>query len=428
MRHTKILTILASIHISCFALGQPEHQLDVAPSSDQTVVDHGNESQSGDTAGSRRAIDALNELEQLDPFNDVELEKGRAILNSLDTPETDNTLALTPADQERLKVFDFMSSNSSNFTSKVPGLDFTIDLKQLDGGEFGADYDARYEIKLRDPENSGGDSFSLLLASKGFLTTDDQISPSSIVNEARISWTPFLSNINIGTYAQQNERRKSFANILDQLDRLNPLEETELEKGKELLREFREFGPYFTGDQAARFLCLDAHVKSEGTQDYSDHQLAIGVGLSTDLAILTGDPSLAKLMDAPFRALRSEGNLFVAHLPRFYFGYDYVTDVDVLARQNLTDDDEYHRLNFQAVWKTNILDNADLRFSWQALYEIDAPTAIKQADKEFASFFEASIGIPMGQGNELILKYTDGELPPTLLQDTQIGVGLRVEF
>lgn len=346
-----------------------------------------------------------------------------------DPPAEAAPFSLTP-DQERIgKLLGALSRHLSDYSSKVPGLDLQLDLQALEDGELGADYDVRYQLDLSDPATDLGNGFSLSLASQGFISTEDESNRDSLVTEGRLSWQLFKTGIDPGSYARQLDRRAALAQTLDRLDALDPFDPEDLEKGKAMLREIDEIGPYLAGEKAARFLWLDAHLKSEGSQDFEDHQWAIGAGLATDLAIITGDYSIAKVLDAPFQALRSPTNPFVAQLPRLYLGYDFVTDVDVDAREALTEDGEYHRVNVQAVWKTSILDDVDLRFSWQALYELDAPDAVEDAGKDFASYFEFSAAVPVGmKGAQVFMKFSEGELPPTLRQDTQVGGGLRIEF
>jgi hypothetical protein len=78
---------------------------------------------------------------------------------------------------------------------------------------------------------------------------------------------------------------------------------------------------------------------------------------------------------------------------------------------------------------TAILNGIRLRASWRMYYEVDAPSGMKRAGKDFTSLVSVSAELPIGlTGGSLNLKYVNGELPPTLESGSDVSVGFRVEF
>ncbi len=305
----------------------------------------------------------------------------------------------------------------------LPGFDLSVDVKTVgDPPSLGLDYELSLERLLLGDEGKAGHRASFNLLSKGFTSTEREHSQNSTITEARLTGHLFWA---LGQLTdKQKARRKS---LLDELELLKyPFPGP---KGKELAREYNSMLP------KSRFISFDGHVKSEADQTFTeDAQFALGAGTSFDLSIITGDNTIAKWLDAPFSLLRVKNSHFKAQSPRFYVGYDYVTDSDIEERKKLTDEDRFSRLTWQAAWRTVVFEDIQIRVAWQSYYEIDAPDEIKQADKEFTSFLEVSAAVPISAtiwkkvAHEIIVKYTTGELPPTLEESSNVAVGLSVIF
>ncbi len=308
----------------------------------------------------------------------------------------------------------------------IPGLCVNLDLKSLEDGNIGLDYELEHTSAILSTKTEEGTATSVLdlqLLSRGYISDDSQNSQNSITAEVRIAGhLPFgLQKDNCGSYLS---RRGQVIALLNELEGVDAFEEKE--KFNELSEKLKER----MNPKTVRFITLDFHAKTETDQSFDDSQYAVGLGATTDLGIITGKDDLANILDYAFSKLRAKTSQHRAQVPRFYFGYDYVTDSDIEARKALTDEDSFSRLAFEAAWMTSILKDIQVRVTWRLYYEIDAPEGIKGADKDFTSLFEVSAGIPIAadQSAMAIVKYTDGELPPTLEDSSNVSVGLRVEF
>jgi hypothetical protein len=227
-----------------------------------------------------------------------------------------------------------------------------------------------------------------------------------------------------GPFVSFAKRNADVKVLLDELERLGGFGGPPSKRREQIERDLKRLQV-----PPARFLTVDAHVTSEVDQGFDNHQWAVGAGLTSDLAIVTGTNLLAEWLDAPFTLLRPSGSGWVVQLPRFYVGYDYVSASDIPARQTLTSEDSFSRLTGEVAWMTAILNTIRLRVSWRVYYEIDAPSGIKRAGKDFTSLVSVSAELPIGlTGGSLILKYVDGELPPTLESGSDVSIGFRVEF
>ena len=321
--------------------------------------------------------------------------------------------------------------------NKVEGLSVKLDTQAMQNGHAGFSYDAKLERQLGE-QNPGiaANRFSISVMSKGFFASEKAASSNSLVHEGRISYQLFGPGFNVHDADGNARRARSALAFYDDLGRwlddpANGGVDVTGPEFRKLWQDKLTTKPeldYLTGRKASRYLLLDAHVRNEASQDYEDQQWAAGVGLTTDLAIITGDYSIAKIMDAPFALLRSTDNHFTPQLPRLYLGYDYIPNSQVSGRSALTQDDSFHRMNFEFAWKTSVLDNVDVRISWNLLYELGAPTAIHDAGRDVGSFFQISAEVPVGGGTNVFVEFSEGKLPPTLTESSRVGAGLRVRF
>jgi hypothetical protein len=296
----------------------------------------------------------------------------------------------------------------------LPGLNVAVDLKalQTDGG-MGIDYNLSYDL-LGDNE----DRMDFMFKSDGYISSEKTNSNNSIVSQIFFS-KRFFSSAPISPLSDKQKAR------------LTELSEIGAERDLTAPESY-EFGELTGISKQRSYFMPEAHFKMETDQRFTDEQYAAGVGVAFDLERLL---IIKKILDFPFALLRPSSSYLGATAPRFYLGYDYVTDSDVEARKNLTDDDAFSRLTGQFAWKTYIFRGMQFKAVWQLYYEIDAPNQIEDADLDQTSFIEVMLSIPTnlisgGQAiqEKVFLKYSEGRLPPTLESDTQVTTGFSVYF
>ena len=309
----------------------------------------------------------------------------------------------------------------------IDGLNIDLDLKTLEQGEVGLDYELEYTYPIiSTPDGIAGSDMDFKVLSKGYIASEKENSQNSIMSEVRFSGHLSFFGMKKDKYGSFIARRNKVISILSELEEIDAFKDNDKEKGTKLYKELKEL----LNPKSFRFITVDVHVKDETNQSFNDNQYVIGAGATTDLAIFTGTDRIAKIVDFPFSLLRSRKNTYVTQIPRIYVGYDYVTDSNIDARKELTTEDSFSRLSLQCAWMTNILENIQVRMTWQGYYEIDAPQGIKDADKDVTSLFEISAGLPLkkNESSMVFIKYTDGELPPTVESNSNISIGWRVEF
>lgn len=254
----------------------------------------------------------------------------------------------------------------------IEGLNIDIDLKTIQQGEIGLDYELEFTTPIVPaPDGVAGTDIDFKLISNGYIASEKENSQNSIISEARISGHLSLFDFERDKNGSFLNRRNRVISILSELETIDPFKDKQ--KGEKLYEELKDL----LNPKTFRFLTIDAHAKSETDQSFDDSQFVVGVGVTTDFAIITGTNHIAKIFDFPFSILRSNKNSYITQIPRIYLGYDYVTSSDIDARKELTPEDDYSRLSLQCAWMTSILDNIQVRLTWQGYYEIDAPQGIK---------------------------------------------------
>lgn len=307
----------------------------------------------------------------------------------------------------------------------IDGLTVDVDLKTLEkGGGLGVDFKIDYSQMLGD-QKIAGNRLSLVLDSQGFVGTDADKTQNSIISKGAIQ-----------------------AELFESVQPLSPDEQAEADKIeadpefqnavlKSALSRTSHEQYLMTRHKALyamnkRYVQFDAHVKDESDQSFDMNQVAFGAGASTNSNIFTGDETVTRILDLPFDLLRS-AELRKEHAVepiRFYAGYDYVSHKQAPASQSGTGDNDTNRLTAQAAWKTEIFHRMFLRASWQAYYDLTPDRAVRRADDEFTSFFETSLTLPISVNGstDVILKYANGKLPPTLQQSSNVSLGFSVSF
>lgn len=307
----------------------------------------------------------------------------------------------------------------------IEGLNVDIDLKTIENGDIGLDYELEYTYPIvESPEGMAGSDVDFKILSKGYIANEKENNQNSLVSEVRIAGHLSQFGFKRDRYGSFLNRRARVIEILDKLETIDAFKEKQ--KGDALYQELKDL----LNPETFRFLTLDLHGKYETDQTFDDHQYAIGAGITTDLAVFTGNKLIADILDFPFSLLRSRKNNHIAQIPRIYFGYDYVTESDIEARKELTADDSFSRLALQLAWMTSIFGNIQIRMTWRGYYEIDAPQEIEDADKELTSFIEVYAGLPIkeNESSMIFVKYTNGELPPTIEDSSNFSIGWSVGF
>ncbi len=334
----------------------------------------------------------------------------------------------------------------------IPGLVSNLEFKTLEEGIGGIDF--RFELE-RDfegyPLGESGNPLRLVASSRGFVADGAENGVNSIITELRLTGQHFsMFGRNQGSFTNWSQKEPLFPDldgapvargvamrqILGRLEELAPTaEDGTSTKPPEGSPEGAEYDDLrlrrdHLDDFSARFLEFDVHVRHEADQKLDEDQWAFGVGFTTDAAILDGKRTVAGLLDAPFGLFRPVGSTWRPQHPRFYFGYDYVSDSDVARRMALTDDDSFSRLTFQAAWLTQVFETVLVRVSWELYWEIDAAQAVKNANEDFTSFVEITASLPVNdeKNTHIILKYVDGDLPSTLENTSELSAGFSFTF
>ncbi len=295
------------------------------------------------------------------------------------------------------------------------GIEADIDFKAIDEseGEFGVDFDVRLDrewgaLQLPNlgPLNFHGGSLSAF--SKGFIAVNsDDNDLNSIISGLDLS---LAYNIAPKAGALTNPGAAGIEAILGEED---PAEDP-----------FDDLAAMW---ESPLWIFPSLVVKHEATQDFRDYDLAIGA----EVAVTTS--YLHKPLDSLFNLLRVGEHNNPRHLD-LVFGYNYVTELENTALAPLRGGDmDAHRLVFRAEWETGIFtDRQRLMLLYEVNYELDAPTGIKEADKDLNHFFEARIEHLLIDSPDaevgMSIKYTHGELAPNYEGSSLVGAGFTVHF
>src|ERR1041385_5478816 len=324
-----------------------------------------------------------------------------------------NVNGATPIPAALAELDGVLSFSSSN------GLSLRVEPKIIaDSGALGFDYEAKWDKPLTGRPGVAELRFGLLVLSRGFIATKKDDNQDSLISEARFTGQLFAPEGGAAAPGTTDEEKKKNLG----LNADNPFA-----AAPNLAPPAKQFYA-----ESARFAIFDGHIKYETDQRFESYQIAGGAGLASDLGLITGNNWPARILDAPFAMTRSaaENAAFTPRLPRFYVGYDYVDATHNRSREAVTSDESLNRLTFQAAWSTRCFDYVELRASLQSYYEIDAGSAIKAAGKRWTSFVEVTAAIPLDaqRRKKLFVKYANGELPPTLKQASNVGIGFSLEL
>lgn len=282
-----------------------------------------------------------------------------------------------------------------------------VDLKFADQnkGDFGIDYKLNLEKKMTPIKKNGG-YLNLNMKSDGFVMVDGKENKlNSIINEINIELLPL--------YKIPGAKVGEPLSIPDELT-----EEQEV-----VLQRTRRQAEIV---HSPLWLNVDLHLKHETTQDFKDYDLAFGTAMYISTSYLHAP------LDYLFGLLRTRENNNPRQL-EIAVGYDYVVNLDQTANAIIRENDKNaHRLNLKAEWETGIFKASRIIFVYNSYYEFDAPKKVKEADKDFNSFFMVKLEHLLYEIKDatvkFAIKYTDGELPPNFEKGAVIGGGFSFEF
>lgn len=292
--------------------------------------------------------------------------------------------------------------NAKNF-SLFNGQYLTVDLKFVDQtkGDFGIDYKLNLEKKMTLIDN-----LNLNLKSDGFVMVNSKENKlNSIINDINIELLP-LYKISGGKVVETpsigNELKEDPTVVIQRTRRQAEIVHSPL------------------------WLNLDLHLKHETTQDFKDYDLAFGTAMYISTSYLNAP------LDYLFGLLRTRANNNPRQL-EVAIGYDYVVNLDQTANKILRENDKNaNRLNLKAEWETGIFKADRIIFVYNSYYELNAPNKIKEADKDFNSFFMVKLEHLLYEVKDakvkFAIKYTDGKLPPNFEKGAIIGGGFSFEF
>jgi hypothetical protein len=189
---------------------------------------------------------------------------------------------------------------------------------------------------------------------------------------------------------------------------LTPDEEKELNGLFERLRQSR------------RFMTYDLHYRFESDQDLDRGQHVVGAAVSAEV------PLLHRLLDALPAETRGD-SLYLPQPVRAYFGADYVGGIDDTTSAE-GDEKAAGRLRVEAAWGTYGLGGMVVRIRWQGHLLLDPPQDLDARDREFNSFVEASVILPLSAKTGVLLKYIDGRLPPGYEAVSVGAMGLSISL
>ncbi len=181
---------------------------------------------------------------------------------------------------------------------------------------------------------------------------------------------------------------------------------------------------------------FDLHAGLESNQDFSSRQVVLGAALGGRFVSWDPDAPLSRynVFDYPAAALRwlaGQDESFRtsgAGYPTLVAGLDLVDAAREETRGAATDDESFLRARLEAGLESRVLTLDDealfLSAGWRFYQEIDAPSAVRQADTDVHSHLQISLDLPRGW----FLTYATGRLPLDAQDDSTFALGFQVHF
>jgi hypothetical protein len=285
-----------------------------------------------------------------------------------------------------------------------------IDFKFIDPdkGNFGIDYALKLTdtIKTKNIRNDSNarPNVKYNFVSNGFITVKGDANQfNSIINEFNVELSPFFKQ-------KKLKETKPFEDQLDMND-------------EEAIEYARQQAASLNSPFWLRF---NIHAKHEATQNFKDHDYAIGATVNITTSVLN------RILDLPFGLLRIKKYNFPRHLDVSIL-YDYVSSLNNTALKNLRNNNNANRLSLYAEWETGIFQRERISFAYKYFYELNAPLQIKNNHLDANQFYQIKLEHPLKTGSDktrktISIKYTEGALPPNFNKGYVLGGGFSVEF
>jgi hypothetical protein len=295
-------------------------------------------------------------------------------------------------------------------------------------------------VSLNDPNGDGGNA--RLVSNFNSIVNEGHIRlpPQAIIHgpKKRVSIPmPTCPKAAEGESEEQTADRKAACRALGDLWR----EDVRAEKQKILLHD------------ATHWTAFDASLRgrSESDQGFNDTQGAIGLNATVASGFATNFLLGWAKSAVPADPYEPEvyGRIFQS--PALFLGFDYVIGADQRPDLDGTSKADFPRLNLELSWTTELFFSGLWPYiNYVYLYEISAPLEIQAVGKQSSHFVEvgasyyvaglvdrlrdtgpiggAAARVTKGRGPFVTIKYAYGELPPYLVRDEQVSLGVGFSF
>lgn len=184
-----------------------------------------------------------------------------------------------------------------------------------------------------------------------------------------------------------------------------------------------------TMSSTSNFLTLTADVGAESDQDFRDLQVVGGIKLRAKADVI-GDR-----LNAVFAIVRGYDDVLDYRNhgmgPYLWAGVDLVDASANESRKSLVgeDNEQFTRVVLGAFYRNELFalgeledpDPVALTLEWRYTHEIDAPDAIRDADLDETSWFNARLELP----KNFVIEYMDGKQPLDLGSSSTLFIGFR---
>jgi hypothetical protein len=308
-----------------------------------------------------------------------------------------------------LTVFSALSARGNDIHRSFT---YDFDLREaVEGSDhLGLDFDVSYELS-RESESPAGHQFEWAFSASGFQNFDNE-NPDLNHMKAEVSLRGryYRPRTRDPLPPRQLLRYLEIAGIVDTLQ----TEEESL--------EFDRLDRQLFGGARPRYISYDLHYRIESSQDFAHTQHVGGIGVSAEVPLLQDFldlvPSVTRASFAPVQNFRTPP-------VRLYVGLDYVASAEAISESVAEGDKEFARARIETAWSTLVFEAQVLKIAWQGEYMLDASKSVEEADREFNTFLEASLIIPLKGKTGILVKYVDGRLPPVHNQVSAGMVGLN---
>ncbi len=270
----------------------------------------------------------------------------------------------------------------------------------------GLHYDLRYEFN-RIGADPNGMHLGLALAAAGF---------ENMKRDEGVVSTVYLESSLLGRYYRSGDatplepqQQKRYLDLFEK-DPEHLTQEEEAELNGLIARVTRN----------RRFFTFGGHHRYEYSRLTGAKQHALGAFLSGEI------PYLHIVLGEVSRVTGTRDG-YRQQPVRAYLGLDYVlADEAQLAGNEVGEN--FPRVRGQLAWSTLVLDRFVLRATWHADLVLNAPAAIKAADREFNNVLQLWLVFPVSQEAGVMVKYTAGRFAPDYRSMDELNLGLSISL